>query len=382
MTTPIVFFHDQEPLNFDYYSKQDFYLGFKPKIYNFYNFDFKEVVQFKQRMPYITWNCYDYAILCHSEKNSKDLIRYEDFEFIGVYWWSHAAIARDWYRHAEHDLDLNVNFNKITHDFLIYNRAWSGTREYRLKFAEMILDFELISHCNMTFSPTDDNCNYRDHTFVNQYLKITRKDLEQFFPPNLASSSSSADYNSQDYLTAGVEVVLETLFDDGRLHLTEKSLRPIACGRPFMLAATAGSLEYLKSYGFETFDGLIDESYDLVQNPLQRLHAIAKEMQRISELSATAKLELWYKLYEIAKRNKKKFFSTLWHDNIFQEYQNNFDIAMKFMKKHRTGKRWRQVLDVSKTNPELQQHVYYPESGIRTPEDVEFVNAWLANPPN
>ena len=86
--------------------------------------------------------------------------------------------------------------------------------------------------------------------------------------------------------------MLETLFDDTRWHLTEKSLRPSACGKPFMLAATAGSLQYLRSYGFKTFSGLIDESYDLIVEPHLRLQSIAQEMQRISQLSPNKKYKL------------------------------------------------------------------------------------------
>ena len=40
-------------------------------------------------------------ILLHSEINSPELTRYENTEkFQGAYWWSHAVIARDWYRYA------------------------------------------------------------------------------------------------------------------------------------------------------------------------------------------------------------------------------------------------------------------------------------------
>jgi hypothetical protein len=152
MTTPVVFYHDQEPLNFDYYSDndcrlQEFYtLDLLDEFFKNINFeDFKKAIQFRLLSPLIKYNCYDYSIICHSEKNSQNLKFYEDSEFIGVYWWSHAAIARDWYRHAEHDLELNPNFNNIKYDFLIYNRAWRGTREYRLKFSEMIVDHNLNS---------------------------------------------------------------------------------------------------------------------------------------------------------------------------------------------------------------------------------------------
>jgi hypothetical protein len=382
MTTPFAFYHDQEPLNFDYYSKQDFLSMFNNPTLK-YEVTFEEVIQFKLVDSVIKYNVYDHAIICHSEKNSKNLLLYEKSEFTGVYWWSHAIIARDWFRHAEHDLDLTVNFDKITHDFLIYSRAWSGTREYRLTLAEMLVDQNLINSCRTSFAPTDTDCYYTNHVFVNSSLKIKRTDLESIYHLNTANSTDSADYNNCDYGASGIELVLETLFDDDRLHLTEKSLRPIACGRPFMLAATPGSLDYLRSYGFETFSGLINESYDLEPDPHQRLQHITTEMKRISSLDKESKQQLWKKLYEIAERNKKRFFSISFHDDIVQEYSDNFDSAMKFTKHHRTGKRWKQLLKASESDPALALRLSQYQPGInRTAADVEFVNACLANPPN
>lgn len=46
--------------------------------------------------------------------------------------------------------------------------------------------------------------------------------------------------------------------------LTEKTYKAIAGRHPFMLYAASGSLELLKSQGFETFNNLFDETYDLV----------------------------------------------------------------------------------------------------------------------
>jgi len=380
MTHPYVFYHDQEPLNFDYYSKQD--LQIHKSILPAHNeFKFDEVIQFKLINPVIRVVFFDYAIICHSEKNSKNLSLYENSEYIGVYWWAHGMIARDWFRYAEHDPELKTNFNNIEYDFLVYNRAWSGTREYRLTLAEMILEKNLLAHCHMNFSPLDGENHYTYHEFVNSELKITTTNLEEHFALNIADSASSADYDSQDYAVCAIELVLETLFDDDRLHLTEKSLRPIACGRPFILAATPGSLEYLRSYGFETFHNFIDESYDHVINPRDRLQAIVQEMQRIIALDHQSKKQLWKELYKIANRNKKRFFSTEFHNDIVCEYSDNFNNAMKFMQQNCTGKRWKQIIEISKTDENLRLRLSqnWPH---RTAADVEFVNAWLANPPN
>jgi hypothetical protein len=165
--------------------------------------------------------------------------------------------------------------------------------------------------------------------FVNPDLSIGNFGIENMLELNTFDSNASADYDSADYNSTAIEVVLETLFDDYRWHLTEKTLRPIACGQPFMLAATAGSLEYLRSYGFKTFDGLIDESYNQIVEPLQRLNAIAAEMSRISKLSSNQKQDLYIKLDEIAKFNQQHFFSDEFNNQVLDEYKSNLNQGLK-----------------------------------------------------
>jgi len=143
--------------------------------------------------------------------------------------------------------------------------------------------------------------------------------------------------------------VLETLFDDTRWHLTEKSLRPIACGKPFILAATPGSLQYLQSYGFETFSDLIDESYDLIVEPQLRLLAIVKEMQRISQLSSIEKCKLYTDLDVICLRNKQHFFNGF-VEQVIEEYQTNLDTAMQVMQQHCTGKHLTEIKKLLEKN--------------------------------
>jgi hypothetical protein len=292
------------------------------------------------------YHAWDSVLICHSEKNSQELINYEQNGYIGIYWWSHAAIARDWYRYAKHDYSLDVDVNNVKKDFLIYNRAWTGTREYRLKFSELLVDLDLVDHCNTKFAPTDTNGHYTQHQFKNPELSIRRTDLEKFYAENNSLPSFSADYVSEDYNHCAIEVVLETLFDDQRHHLTEKTLRAIACGKPFLLVATPGSLEYLKSYGFQTFDEYIDESYDQIQNSAQRLTAVVKEMQRLSNLPTSEKQNLWKKLNQIAKHNQQLFFSDLWLEQIFSEYQNNFQQAVNQLIEQNQGKHFRKVIEI------------------------------------
>lgn len=367
MTTPIMICHDQEPLKYDLYNEGDFQSAWNSlgKIMSDAAIQIKKHMHLRSVTVY-PFNAYDLTMLCHSEKNSKQLLIYQDNGFVGVYWWSHGIIAQDWFRFAEHDPLLTVQ--DIKHDFLIYNRAWSGTREYRLKFAEQLLNQDLLPYCKTSFSKVDNNVVYTDHQYLNPQFKIDRTDIEHHIVPNNTNAESSADYVSLDYQTSAIEVVLETLFDDQRWHLTEKSLRPIACGRPFILAATPGSLRYLRSYGIKTFDGLIDESYDDIQDPVLRIAAIIKEMKRIALLPPSQKKVLWNQLYQISKQNQVLFFSDDWKKTITQELKDNIDNALTIMQSNRTGKFWKQLL-IDQPTP--------VRNGFRSDSDKVRLERWI-----
>lgn len=349
--------HDQEPLDYNYYSLDDFMSVVR------------EAAEYrKTQEPYNSW-CYseeflklfakshfrtkiasptslhDLILLCHSEKNSDQLDLFERNGFVGVYYWSHALIARDWFRYAEYDKALMSNINNIKTDFLIYNRAWAGTREYRLKFTELIADAKLVNSCNVKFNAWDNDQHYKQHKFKNNTLQISRNDLEELFELNTASSQDSADYNSKDYAESSIEVVLETLFDDCRNHLTEKTLRPIACGKPFIVAASPGTLKYLKSYGFKTFDGMINEAYDTIRDPLLRLQAIVAEMSRLAALPTQQKFKLWQDMNEIASYNKQLFFSQQFHDQVVSEFNANLTAGIEICNKNMKGKWWKLFTD-------------------------------------
>jgi hypothetical protein len=331
-----IFVHDQEPLNFDLYSSQDVFESLYPNFQlmpdqdDFVTNMIKElsgkITQYLNLKMIHAFILYKVPVLLiHSEQRSNNLKKYQDIDFVPVYWWCHGVIARDWFRYAQHDVLLS---KRTPHkDFLIYNRAWSGTREYRLKFAELVIDHDLSSYCNMGFN-SEDLVDYRQHQFQNEKFQIQRQDLEQYFFHNTSDSSASADYCTHDYQTTNIEVVLETLFDDDRLQLTEKILRPIACGHPFMLAGTQGSLEYLRGYGFKTFHNIIDETYDTIADPAQRLQAILIEMNRIAKLPHDTKQQVYDALRSIAAYNQQRFFSAEWHDQLISEFKQNFDHAI------------------------------------------------------
>jgi hypothetical protein len=195
----------------------------------------------------------------------------------------------------------------------------------------MLIANSLVDQCQSSCNPVESGKHYQTHTFKNPAWRPLNI-LENHFKPVDVDSSSSADFCTGDYESTCVEVVLETLFDDDRLHLTEKSLRPIACGQPFILAATHGSLAYLRSYGFRTFDAIWDESYDMIGDPYDRMQAIIEIMKVISTWSENQLLEKLQSMHEITTYNKQHFFSEVFFDLIVNELQTNLSGAFEQIK--------------------------------------------------
>jgi len=343
MTLPSIVCNDQEPLNFDFYQNFVSDNGLTKMLLEH---DCYEPDNLR------TMTCFDQTVLIHSEKQSWNVDKYQNSGFIPVYYWSHAIIALDWFRYAQH---VSQN-KKATKTFLIYNRAWSGTREYRVKFTELIHNNGLTRDCNIKFNSVDPELgtHYSKYTFENSAWQVDQ-DLSEFFMSNLASSCSSADFDLDDYENTQIEVVLETLFDDTRWHLTEKILRPIACAQPFILTSTAGSLQYLQSYGFVTYDSVWSEEYDHIQNPRQRLQCIIKLMQHINSWDPQVKSKKLQQANEIAQYNKQHFFSENFFNIVRTELADNLKTALHQQVSTNTGQRWLNRRKKICQIPELKQ---------------------------
>lgn len=108
------------------------------------------------------------------------------------------------------------------------------------------------------------------------------------------------------YNTCRFYLVVETNIDlPGEFHLTEKTIKPIIAGIPFVLFAGAGYLENLQKIGFKTFDSLWDESYDKIESFNDRIQAVIKLIHFLNnEFDWAANLS---KLQEITNHNRIHF---------------------------------------------------------------------------
>jgi hypothetical protein len=104
-----------------------------------------------------------------------------------------------------------------------------------------------------------------------------------------------------------------------RQHITEKTFKAIAMEMPFMLLATAGSLEYLREYGFQTFASVFDESYDHETDDIRRMEMVVQQLQEIDSLSHNERMSIHRACLPIVEHNYNHFYRGGFADVLWKE---------------------------------------------------------------
>lgn len=227
------------------------------------------------------------SIICHSEMNSPDIKLLEDAGFLSVHYWWHGLVARDWFRHWKHYVP---NPSATSNRLGCYIRDTSGTREYRKDLLELVKQENI--YCPLIVGKT-------------------------------YTSEASAMLEWNDTKLFDIHIVAETLFDTPKTHLTEKVLKPVAMEQPFILFAGPNSLEYMRNYGFQTFDCCWDESYDTIEDTQERYQAVEDLVKRLSSLPEDRYKRILNRAKLIAKNNRDHFYSQKFEDVLLRELHTN-----------------------------------------------------------
>lgn len=120
--------------------------------------------------------------------------------------------------------------------------------------------------------------------------------------------------NDALYSKSFFHIVTETHFDADQsagTFLTEKTWKCIKYGQPFIMVAPAGTLQHLRDLGYRTFDHVLDNSYDSVQDPTQRWLAIK---HLIAHLKHSDIASLWQQCQSDVEWNQQFFEQHVKHN--------------------------------------------------------------------
>lgn len=131
-------------------------------------------------------------------------------------------------------------------------------------------------------------------------------------------------YQADFYEHFACDIVSETVLNYPYPYISEKTLRPIASKRMFILLGAPGSLQLLHNTGFITFNDIIDESYDLIDDPETRFLSVIKEVEKFCSLplatiklymkSITARLDHNFQILENLQQSELKKFQQVLND--------------------------------------------------------------------
>jgi hypothetical protein len=79
---------------------------------------------------------------------------------------------------------------------------------------------------------------------------------------------------SSPYVDSYFSVVTETILEGSFSFFTEKIAKPLAMGHPWIAATNRGFYQDLQNLGFRTFNHVIDESFDSIDNTQDRMDRI------------------------------------------------------------------------------------------------------------
>ena len=252
------------------------------------------------------------------------------YNFQSLYYFFHGFAALDWYRGH-----YALNYNKLivkqyNYDFISFNRIINNDRSYRIYFVSLLKEKNLLPHGQVSFNVTDNLFDdWQDET-ADPNTKLSEKArqhaerhlvnvdkliIDQAELPGSASANiprtidswMPAEKKPKD-IDAFWHIVTETVFYYDKLHLTEKIFKPIVSKQPFMLLAAPGNLAYLKSYGFKTFDSVIDESYDSIQDNDLRIEAVISQLHWYCNLAPSEKTDVIKQLEPIIQHNFDHFY--------------------------------------------------------------------------
>jgi hypothetical protein len=143
--------------------------------------------------------------------------------------------------------------------------------------------------------------------------------------PSLDSKNGYFTMPCPVFLDCYLNVVTETYIEipDNCTFLSEKIYCAIASGQMFIASSPPGTLQYLRSKGYQTFGKYIDESYDNIENDYQRLLAVNKSLMEFISQPIEKIHEIYTECFPIIIHNK----NTLTNNTYFKDLCSIIDQA-------------------------------------------------------
>jgi hypothetical protein len=346
--TDYVFFHDQEPVWLDLHESlfnevlfqtlnlSNINTTFNPDTFNlilqqdlmqniaiFFRQNSDRWKEFKQ----VNKKCFNGHVVV-SERGEYVEQMCDQYGWKPHYYFYHGWACQDWFRGYNKTFLISRACDRTpTKTFISPNRIVAGKRDHRVLFLYNVFQ-QKLDH-NWISAPRI--CQYENiditaiaNKYNNIYSDITQvfesASLPKLFPGEDSQLMSSYCLTNFDEAADSlVYVPTETVYFGRRTHITEKTFKAIALEMPFVLVAPAGSLEYMREYGFKTFANVFDESYDQETNDICRVERVTKLLKDLDNLSLKERQQIHQACLPIVEHNYNHFYNGGFTDVLWKE---------------------------------------------------------------
>jgi hypothetical protein len=315
--TNYVYLHDQEPVHLDLHGNL-----------------FNEVLRRNADFFYAQDKPKTFGHIVVSEKGEYVEQLGELYGWKTHYYFFHGWACQDWFRGYDKTFLIpRARDRAPTKTFISPNRIVAGKRDHRVLFLYNVFK-QGLEH-NWISAPR--TCVYEDvdiSVVASKYNNIY-PDIEQVFMqaelPRLFPGEDTQEMascwltNFDEAADSLVYVPTETVFFGRRLHITEKTFKAIALEMPFVLMAPAGSLAYMREYGFKTFSDVFDESYDEETDDRLRVEKVVHLLKQLDRLSVPERQAIHQACLPIVEYNFNHFYGSGFSDVLWKELLEMFD---------------------------------------------------------
>jgi len=255
------------------------------------------------------------------------------YDWYSFYYFYNGWAALDWFRGYDKTFLITPpEDRRVKHTFISPNRIIAGERPHRLILLYHLFSKSLgqnLISCPLTCPAEGISVYDAVKKFEPQYPDIVNTfvnaGLPRTFDEGAVSSNASAKLDLFDESSKCLlYLVTETVGTGYRLHLTEKTFKPICMKMPFVIAGTQGSLSYLRGYGFRTFHDIWDESYDDEPDDFKRMEKIADLLRSLEDLGDRRE-EVAQQCREIVEYNFNHFYGGGFEALLWQEFKSMLD---------------------------------------------------------
>ena len=111
------------------------------------------------------------------------------------------------------------------------------------------------------------------------------------------------------YKNYNIDIISESEANhDDSLFFTEKTLRPLYFGLPFLMVGNKNMLSNLQEMGYATYDNIFDESYDKLDSWVDRIEHVTSEVNRFCSMNQSEFTLQMHKATDNILHNVHHFF--------------------------------------------------------------------------